>query len=169
MAEILALDRWTRRGSGELKASVEYLNIYNVQLHSVRESWLEAINMPGGIGQVVKDFMLGMVGWIAEKESLDLADRVKTSKKWLKAKEEGRLGRKYLSDKTIKQIKEMLDEGKSYRNIRDSITYKAKYGKVKHPSIATISRISNHCYKNVIQKSTSKKAKNRCNNKDVFE
>ena len=64
-----SLDRWCRRGAKELKNNVELLGVYGVQLHSVQEQWLETINIPGGIGDVVKDFLIGIVGWIAHQES----------------------------------------------------------------------------------------------------
>jgi len=138
---VSALDRWTRKGADELKDTISYLGLYDVQLHSVRESWLELINIPGGIGKVVKDFMIGMVGWTAEKESKDKSDRVKTSKRYQKALKKGKVGRPGVAKQVEKQVLDLLNKGKSYSYIEQNVTYKAKYGKVKHVSAPTISKI----------------------------
>lgn len=145
---VAALDRWTRKGSDELKATIDYLSFYDVQLHSVRESWLEAINLPGGMGKVVKDFMIGMVGWIAEKESKDKSDRVKTSKRFIKAKKKGRVGRPGIVDGVKQQVIDLLREGKSYSFIEQNVTYKAKHGKIRHVSAPTISEIKKEALEN---------------------
>lgn len=149
---VAALDRWTRKGSDELRHTVDYLGLYDVQLHSVREAWLEAINMPGGIGKVVKDFMIGMVGWVAEKESKDKSDRVKTSKKYQKALKKHRVGRPKLSDNIKERVEDLLKQGKTYKYIQDNIMYKAKYGKFKHVSAPTISEIK----KSLLEKGNKK-------------
>jgi len=138
---VSALDRWTRKGAKELKDSINYLGFYDVQLHSVREDWLETINIPGGIGEVVKDFMLGMVAWISEKESKDKSDRVKSSIVYQKALKKGKVGRPTISNSVKQRILTLLQDGKSYRYIINNVTYKAKYGKVKNVSAPTISEV----------------------------
>lgn len=137
---VWALDRWTRRGPKELKDSIDYLSVYNVQLHSVQEIWLDTINIPG-IGNVVKDFLVGIVGWIAHEESLRKSERVKASKKYQKALKKKTVGRPKIPNHVKKTILELLNEGKTYSYISKNVTYKAKYGKIKHVSAPTISEV----------------------------
>ena len=66
---VWSLDRWCRRGPRELRSTIDYLGSYGVQLHSVKEQWIESINMPGSLGQTFKDFLVGIIGWLAEQES----------------------------------------------------------------------------------------------------
>ena len=139
---VWSLDRWCRRGPRELKNAIETLEMYGVQLHSVQEQWLETINIPGGIGDVVKDFLVGIVGWIANQESKLKSERIKDSIKFQKALSKGRVGRPTLPDEVIRQVVVALRRGDSYRKIYDNITYKAKFGKIKHVSLATINKIS---------------------------
>lgn len=137
---VWALDRWTRRGPKELKDSLDYLSIYEVQLHSIQETWLDTINIPG-IGSIVKDFLVGIVGWIAQEESARKAERVKASKKYQKALKKGKVGRPSIPDEVKKRVLALLKEGKSYSYIRSNVTYKIKHGKVLHVSAPTISEI----------------------------
>ena len=139
---VWSLDRWCRRGAKELKNTIETLEIYGVQLHSVQEEWLETLNIPGGIGDVVKDFLIGIVGWIAHQESVLKSERIKGSIKFKKALEKGCVGRPSLPDEVIKEVIDALRRGDSYRAIHENVTYKIKYGKVKHVSLATISQIA---------------------------
>jgi len=137
---VWALDRWTRRGPKELKESIDYLSVYDVQLHSIQETWLDTINIPG-IGKVVKDFLIGIVGWIAQEESTRKSERVKLSKKYQKAVKKGKVGRPGIPESIRQKVLKLLEEGKSYKYIQENVTYKAKYGKVKHISPPTISEI----------------------------
>jgi len=137
---VWALDRWCRKGPKDLKDTITYLNAYDVQLHSVQESWIDTINIPG-IGGLVKDFLIGMVAWMAKTESDLKSDRVKSSDKYQKALKKGMVGRPTVQDKLYPIVLPLLKENRSYRYICEHVTYKAKYGKVKHVSIATISEI----------------------------
>jgi len=144
---VWALDRWTRRGATELKDSITYLGVYGVQLHSVQESWLDTINIPG-IGDVVKDFLIGITGWMAREESARKAERVMTSKKFQKAVKKGKVGRPGISKEVKAEIIKYLKQGKSYSYIEQNVTYKAKYGKVKHVTAPTISKIKKSSLEN---------------------
>ena len=144
---VWALDRWCRKGAKELKNTITYLNAYDVQLHSVQESWLDTINIPG-MGDVVKDFLVGIVGWIAKTESDLKSERVKMSKQYQKALKKGKVGRPTVVDVLYDPVVKLLNEGKSYSKIHDEVTYKAKYGKVRHVSVATISEIKKSALEN---------------------
>jgi len=139
---VWALDRWTRRGPKELKSTISYLSAYNVQIHSVQENWLESINMPGGMGSVVRDFFIGLIGWMAQQESELKSERIKQSKTYQKALDKGTVGRSTLPDAIVNEVTQLLQKGKSYKQIHEQVTYKAKFGKVKHVSIGTISSIA---------------------------
>ena len=139
---VWSLDRWCRRGARELKNTIEVLERYGVNLHSVKEQWLETVNISGGIGDVVKDFLIGIVGWIAHQESQLKSERIKDSIKFKAALRKGKVGRPSLSSNIRRQIEAYLKQGKSYRWIHDNVRYKIKYGKIKHVSIATISKIA---------------------------
>lgn len=154
---VWALDRWTRRGAKELQNTIDYLSAYDVQLHSVQEKWLESINMPGGMGSVIRDFFVGLIGWMAQQESDLKSERIRASKKFQKAKSKGKVGRSKLPESIVELVKEKLLSGESFQKIHNSVTYKAKHGKVKHVSIGTISAINKDLLsKNIIKKSISK-------------
>jgi len=137
-----SLDRWCRRGHKELKNTIDLLALYGVQLHSVQEQWLETINIPGGIGDIVKDFLIGIVGWIAHQESQLKSERIKDSLKFQKAVKKGRVGRPSISDEVTQQVVDALKRGDSYRDINKKVTYKIKFGKIQHVSIATVCKIA---------------------------
>ena len=137
-----SLDRWCRRGARELKNTIETLELYSVQLHSVQEQWLETINIPGGMGDVVKDFLIGIVGWIAHQESQLKSERIKGSIKFKRALEKGRVGRPLIPNDVITQVVDALRHGDSYRKIHREVTYKIKHGKIKHISQATVCKIA---------------------------
>jgi len=145
---VWALDRWTRRGPQELKSNIEYLATCGVQIHSVKEQWLESINLPGSIGMVVRDFFFGMIAWMAEEESKRKSERVRESKKFQSAKKKGTVGRPGLPERAKKDIIKYLKEGKTYDWIHQNVTYKIKYGKIKHVSPATISQIKKSRFRN---------------------
>jgi len=152
-----SIDRWTRKGPAELKSIFSYLSAYDVQFHSVKEQWIETINLPGSMGQLVRDFFFGIMAWLAESESDRISDRIKQSERFQKAVKKGTVGRSELPESVIKEVEKKLDEGKSYRKIREEVSYKIKYGKVKHISLGKISEIANNRSKNSIQNSHKKK------------
>ena len=138
---VWSLDRWCRRGPRELRSTIDYLASYGVQLHSVKEQWIESINMPGSLGQTFKDFMIGIVGWLAEQESTRKSERVKESLKYQRALKKGNVGRPALPDEVKKRIAVLLKQGRSYSNIRKEVTYEGKYNRVHRVSVATINAV----------------------------
>ena len=73
---VWAMDRWVRNRDTLLE-DVIILRNYGVKLHSVKEAWLEAINIDGSLGRTIQDFLLGLIGSIAEMESQRKSERVK--------------------------------------------------------------------------------------------
>ena len=146
---VWALDRWTRQGGVQLLQELNLLSSYDVQLHSVQESFLDEMNIPGEIGIHLRNFLIGFLGYNAKIESQKKGERVKDSIRFQKAKEKGRVGRPNMPKATIKQIELALKRGDSYRSIQSKIRYKGKYGKIYHPSLGTIASIANQCSKKV--------------------
>jgi DNA invertase Pin-like site-specific DNA recombinase len=146
---VWAIDRWMRKGYSELKNNIMYLSSYDVQLHSVKDNWIENINLPGSMGMLMRDFFFGLMAWLAEEESERRSERVLSSEKFQKAKKKGTIGRKEISQEVKDAIIEKLKEGKSYRQIHNEVTYKIKHGKVKHVSIGKVSEIAKMCSKKV--------------------
>lgn len=138
---VWALDRWCRQGGVELLKSMSLLQSYDVQLHSVQEQFIEEFNVPGEIGIHLRNFVIGILGWQAKMESSKKGERVKASKKYQRAKKKGKVGRPGISPMIRQKVLALLKEGKSYRYIRDNVTYKAKYGKIKHISTTAIGDI----------------------------
>jgi len=138
---VWAIDRFSRKPK-QFKEDIEYIKLHGCQFHSVKESWIESINLPGSMGKLFQEFFTGLIIVIAEMESEKISDRITTSKKFQDAKKKGKVGRPTIDKEVVEKIKEYLRQGKSYRWISANITYKAKYGKFKHPSTATISEIS---------------------------
>lgn len=141
---VWALDRWTRKGGVELLKEINLLTSYDVQLHSVQESFLDEINIPGEIGIHLRNFLIGFLGYTAMQESKKKSQRIKDSVKFQKALEKGRVGRPSIPNDVIKQIVMGLKRGDSYRTIHQNVTYKIKFGKIRHISTATISQVAKH-------------------------
>jgi len=137
---VWALDRWTRRGHRELISTINYLEKYNVQLHSVKEKWIDEITK--GELSFVRDIVLNVLGWIAQQESKRKSERVLSSERFQKAKQDNIVGRPSIQEQIYEEVVNLLKNKKSYRYISKHVTYKAKHGKFKNPSIATISYIA---------------------------
>ena len=110
---VWALDRWVRNRDTLLE-DVIILRNYGVKLHSVKEAWLEAINIEGSLGRTIQEFLLGLIGSIAEMESQRKSERMKIAfanhkgKKW---------GRPKVHTNKIKIIFDLKDKGLTYREI----------------------------------------------------
>jgi DNA invertase Pin-like site-specific DNA recombinase len=110
---VWALDRWVRRRDTLLE-DVIILRNYGTKLHSVKEAWLEAINIDGALGRTIQDFLLGLIGSIAEMESQRKSDRVKIAFKNHKGK---KWGRPKVHTNKINVILELQRQGLSYREM----------------------------------------------------
>ena len=81
--------------------------------------------------------------YTAKQGSEKKSQRIKDSVKFQKAVKKGRVGRPSISDEVISQVLDKLKSGDSYRTIHQNVSYKIKFGKIKHVSIATICKIAN--------------------------
>ena len=121
---VWALDRWVRNRDTLLE-DVTTLRSYGCKLHSVKEAWLEAINIEGSLGRTIQEFLLGILGSIAEMESQRKSERVKIAHKNHKGKKWGRPAT-HTNKKKI--ILELRQEGLSIRKIAEQT--KLSVGKV---------------------------------------
>jgi len=112
---VWALDRWVRNRDTLLE-DVTILRNYGCKIHSVKESWLEAINIEGSLGRTIQEFLLGLIGSIAEMESQRKSERVIIAHKNHKGK---KWGRPKLHTNKIKIIKELREKGLSYNQIKE--------------------------------------------------
>ncbi len=138
------LDRWVRNRE-TLLSDVTILRGYNCKLHSVQEAWLEAINIDGPLGKTIQDFLLGLVGSLAEMESKIKSERIRLS-----VRREGEVtssykgnkwGRKPISEEVIEQIMQLRNEGKSYTEITKKVFYWNKSNNKRYVSKAFVSKI----------------------------
>lgn len=116
---VWALDRWVRNRDTLLE-DVTILRNFNCKLHSVNEQWLEAINIEGALGKTIQEFLLGLVGSLAELESQRKSERVKMAYKNHKGKS---WGRPNIKDRVKADIIEMYNRGYTMRKIAAEITY----------------------------------------------
>lgn len=131
-----ALDRWVRNRD-TLLDDVTILRNYGVKLHSVKEAWLEAINIDGALGKTIQDFLLGLIGSLAEMESQRKSERTKMAYE----NRTGRWGRKNLSDQTRQAIIEEHKQGKSINQICAKVLYYDRNRNEKHVSRGAVHKI----------------------------
>jgi len=113
---VWALDRWVRNRDTLLE-DVTVLRNYGCKLHSVREAYLEAINIEGPLGKTIQEFLLGLIGSLAELESSRKSERVKMAFKTHKGK---KWGRPSIHTNKKKIVWELKEQGLSYRQIAKS-------------------------------------------------
>jgi len=139
---VWALDRWVRNRETLLE-DVTTLRQYGCKLHSVQESWLEAINIDGSLGKTIQEFLLGLVGSLGEMESQRKSERIKIAydKVKLENRSYKKWGRKNLPDRVIKEVLELHHKGITQRNISKQITYYDKHGNLKNISLGKVNEI----------------------------
>jgi site-specific DNA recombinase len=130
---VWALDRWVRN-KDTLLEDVTTLRSYGCKLHSVNEQWLESINVEGPLGKTIQDFLLGIVGSLAQIESQRKSERTTMAFK----NKTGRWGRKGLPNVTKQKIIDLYKQGVSLRAITQQVTY---YDKNKHPKNVSLGAV----------------------------
>jgi DNA invertase Pin-like site-specific DNA recombinase len=116
---VWALDRWIRNRD-TLLSDVIILRNYGCKLHSVQEAWLEAINIDGSLGATIQDFLLGLIGSLAEMESKRKSERVKLA---FQSHKGSKWGRTSLPETIIKSVLNLNKQGKSIRQISQEAYY----------------------------------------------
>lgn len=121
---VWAFDRWVRNRDTLVEDVTTLIN-YGCQLHSVKDAWLESVNIEGPLGRTIREFLLGLVGSMGEMESSRRSQRI-----WLgKQKTKKKQGRKPLK-LDIELIFNLRKQGLS--------TYKLaeEYNKTHRPHIS---------------------------------
>jgi DNA invertase Pin-like site-specific DNA recombinase len=103
---VWALDRWVRNRD-TLIQDVIILRNYGVKLHSVKENYIELINIEGALGKTIQEFLLGLIGSLGEIESKLKSERVTIAFKNHKGK---KWGRPKLHTNKIKIILDLLNQ-----------------------------------------------------------
>lgn len=133
---VWALDRWVRNRDTLLE-DVTTLRNYNCKLHSVKEQWLEAINIDGSMGKTVQEFLLGLIGSIAQMESERRSQRIKMAFE----NKTGRWGRKKLPKVVQERVIEAYKGGMSMRTISNDVKYYDKNNHPKNISLGAVHKI----------------------------
>lgn len=133
---VWALDRWVRNRDTLLE-DVANLTRYGCKLHSVREAYLEAVNIEGAIGKTIQDFLLGLIGSMAQLESQRKADRTHLAYQ----NRTGRWGRKPLPKRVVNEVLELHKNGETMRRIAQSVFYYDKNKNKKNLSLASVHKI----------------------------
>jgi len=106
---VWSLDRWVRNRD-TLLDDVTFLRACGCKLHSVQEVWLESVNIEGSLGKTIQEFLLGLIGSLAEMESQRKAERTRMAYQSHKGR---KWGRKSLPERVIDDVKRLHDEGLS--------------------------------------------------------
>ena len=72
---VWAFDRWIRNRDTLLE-DINLLMTYGCKIHSVKDDWLESINIEGALGKTIREFMLGLIGSLAQMESERKSERI---------------------------------------------------------------------------------------------
>lgn len=139
---VWALDRWVRNRDTLLE-DVTTLRNYGVKLHSVKEAYIEMINLEGAMGKTITEFLLGLSGTLAEMESKRKSERVCMAYKNHEGKKWGRPKLKNVDN----QIKELLELGTPLRQITKEVYYWDKSRNKKYVSLGYVHKIKSNLSK----------------------
>jgi putative DNA-invertase from lambdoid prophage Rac len=133
---VWAFDRWVRNRDTLLE-DVTILKSYGCKIYSIKDQWLELINIEGAIGKTIQDFLLGISGSLAEMESQRKAERTKLAYQ----NHKGKWGRKSLSKRVRKDVLRLHEKKISMRDITKSVYYYDKNKNKKYLSIGAVHKI----------------------------
>lgn len=134
---VWAIDRWVRNRD-TLMEDVMILGNYGCKLHSVKDSWVESINIEGALGKTLREFLLGLVGSLAEMESARKSERVKMA---YAAHKGARWGRPALKDNVKQEVRDLRQQGLSIGQICKRVTYWDRSGHKQPISRAAVHKI----------------------------
>lgn len=144
---VWAWDRIFRRRK-KLIEFFQFCKIYNCKIHSYREKFAESINqMPEPFNEAMFDFMLQMLGYIAEEESQHKSDRVKMSvnkKDGITISHKGnKWGRKQISQQAIIKVLAIKKDNPniSLRDIAKQVLITDKNNNMKPISKSVVHKI----------------------------
>lgn len=154
------LDR-VYRNRIQLKQFLEVCKIYKVKVFSYRQSWLNDINrIPDPWNEIIYDFLINIVGWMAEDESKKKSDRVKAA---IRIRKDGKTyshkgnkwGRASLPTKTINRIIAKHLEGLSTRQIAELVKTYDHNNNPNRISKSTVHKIVQEYLRNNLVKTDS--------------
>lgn len=136
------------RNRKRLKEFFELCKIYNCNIHSYNQQWLEELlKIPEPFNDIMYDLMLNLMGWLAEDESKKKSDRVKIAirkKNGVTRSYKGnKWGRKAINKKVIDEILEKHKKGKKLREITEEVTYWDKNNNKKNVSLGFVHKVIN--------------------------
>ena len=143
---VWALDRWVRNRDTLLEDTTILKN-YGCKIHSIKEAWLEAINIEGPLGKTIQEFLLGLMGSMGEMESKRKSDRVRLAVRKdngvTKSYKGNKWGRKNLSKQTIQKVLDLKKENPkiSIREISSQVVYYDKNNNSKNISRSAVHKI----------------------------
>jgi len=123
---VWALDRWVRNRRTLLQ-DVTVLKGQGVKLHSVREDYLEMMNIEGPIGDTIKQFLLGLIGSLSELESRRKSERVRMAYKNHKGR---KWGRPCVHTNRKREVLKRYERGETYREIQGNVGFRISLGKI---------------------------------------
>jgi len=111
-----SLDRFSREGTVETLQHLQRLTSYGVAWRSFTEQYLDSTG-------IFKDAVIGILAAVAKQERVRLSERVHAGLE--RAKAQGRIGGRPRvrreRDKDAKRIRQMREEGQSYREIAEDL------------------------------------------------
>ncbi len=128
-----SLDRFSRSGTLFTLQKLKELENLGLFYHSYQDPYISTA------GQW-KDVIISVMSTLAKLERERISERTKAGLERAKAKGK-KIGRSKIPDEAIEKVIKLLDEGRSFNYIHDHVTYKIKYGKIKHVSKGKISEI----------------------------
>ena len=128
------ISRFSRAGTLFTLQKLKELDNLGIQWHSYQDKYLSSVGE-------FKDVVISILATLAKIEREKISERTKAGLQ--RAKAQGKkLGRPSIPKEVVDKVIEYLKEGKlSYSQISQLVTYKIKYGKVKHISPAQITQI----------------------------
>jgi len=113
---VWALDRFTREGVNKVWNYITTLDYHKVDFRSYKEPYLNTDN------KMQRDLLFSVMGILAEQERLRISDRTKAALQ--KLKDRGiKLGREPIKNKIKDLIVNLHEQGKSYREICQEVSY----------------------------------------------
>ena len=131
------------------KNLVEFFKICEIKkckINSYRQEWLRNINeMPSPWNEIIHDFMIQIMGWLAQDESDKKSKRVRSA---MRERKEGvysykgnKWGRRELSTQVIKKVLELRNQGKSIREISKEVKHSDKNNNMVNISRSAVHKI----------------------------
>jgi putative DNA-invertase from lambdoid prophage Rac len=113
---VWALDRFTREGTERVWYYLSLLDNWNIKFISFQEPYLRTDN------ELARSILISVMGALAKQERLRISLRTKAGLE--KARIKGvELGKPKLSEKVKEKIRNLREQGKSYREICNEVWY----------------------------------------------